>query len=154
MTLILILQAYKFIFTSPTSAEEIENEKDLEGPAARPAKRSRRHRAPTRGHIANIMGMKSVTPRSIAYVAVQVSAKFPSPFVQLIHCIYSYDLPCPMQVLGMGPTAASTMLISTIILSTSLKRHPDLPLGNKLKTSYLGGQGILFLMPSRIRHAC
>lgn len=38
----------------------------------RPKKRPRKHRAPTRGHIANILGLKSVTPRSIAYIAVQV----------------------------------------------------------------------------------
>lgn len=36
-------------------------------------KKSRRNRAPTRGHVANLIGMKTVTPRSIAYVCVQVS---------------------------------------------------------------------------------
>ena len=36
-------------------------------------KRSRRNqKAPTRGHVANLLGMKTVTPRSLAYVAVQV----------------------------------------------------------------------------------
>jgi hypothetical protein len=68
-------QAYKHIFTSPTSAEDIDDQRDLEEHAPRPHKRSRRQRAPTRGNIANIMGMGSVTPRSIAYVAVQVRGK-------------------------------------------------------------------------------
>ena len=41
-------------------------------------KRSRpNQKAPTRGHIANLLGLKTVTLRSIAYVAVQVS--FPDP---------------------------------------------------------------------------
>lgn len=36
-------------------------------------KRSRRNqKAPTRGHVANLLGMKTVTPRSLAYVAAQV----------------------------------------------------------------------------------
>lgn len=35
-------------------------------------KRARKHKAPTRGHVADILGMKTVTPRSIAYIAVQV----------------------------------------------------------------------------------
>jgi hypothetical protein len=66
------LEAFKFILTSPTSAQDIETEKDLEEPFRRPSKRSRKQRAPTRGHVANLMGMKAVSPRSIAYVAVQV----------------------------------------------------------------------------------
>lgn len=40
--------------------------------ATPPLKRARKHKAPTRGHVADILGMKSVTPRSIAYIAVQV----------------------------------------------------------------------------------
>lgn len=66
------IQAFKFIFTSPTSAEDIDDEKDVDEPARKPYKRSRRQRAPTRGNVANIIGMKAVTPRSLAYVAVQV----------------------------------------------------------------------------------
>lgn len=40
---------------------------------APPPSKRRKQKAPTRGNIANLLGMKSVTPRSIAYVAVQVS---------------------------------------------------------------------------------
>ncbi|KAF9455666.1 hypothetical protein BDZ94DRAFT_1360794, partial [Collybia nuda] len=68
----LLLKTYKFLFTSPTSAQDIDSEKDLEDPAPRTFKRKRGNRVPTRGHVANLMGMKSVTPRSIAYVAVQL----------------------------------------------------------------------------------
>lgn len=66
------IQTFKFIFTSPTSAEDIDDEKDVDEPSQKPYKRRRRQRAPTRGNIANIIGMKSVTPRDIAYVALQV----------------------------------------------------------------------------------
>jgi hypothetical protein len=67
------IQAFKFILTSPTSALDIDCDDDVDEhvPAAR--KRFRRNqKAPTRGHVANLLGMKTVTPRSLAYVAVQV----------------------------------------------------------------------------------
>lgn len=64
-------QCFKFLFTSPSSAQDIDTEKDLDEPSFRPSK-SRKRRAPTRGHVANIMGLKTVTPRSIVYVCVQV----------------------------------------------------------------------------------
>ena len=67
-----VFKAYKFIFTSPTSAQDINSEIDLENQAPRPLKRGRGSKAPTRGHIASLLGLRSVTPRSIAYIAVQV----------------------------------------------------------------------------------
>jgi hypothetical protein len=68
----MLCQAFKFIFTSPTSAQDINDENDVEDPASLPTKHLRNRKAPTRGHVANILGMRSVTPRAIAYVAVQV----------------------------------------------------------------------------------
>ncbi|KAF9464229.1 hypothetical protein BDZ94DRAFT_1162369, partial [Collybia nuda] len=68
----LLVKTYKFIFTSPTSAQDIDCELDAETQTPRSHKRARKHKAPTRGHIANILKMKAVTPRSIAYVAVQL----------------------------------------------------------------------------------
>jgi hypothetical protein len=68
------LQAYKFIFTSPSSAQDIECQEDVDEHAPSTRNCSRRHqKGPTRGHVANLLGLKSVTPRSLAYVAVQVS---------------------------------------------------------------------------------
>ena len=70
-------QAFKFIFTSPSSAQDIEGQEDVESHIPSSRKRSRRNqKAPTRGHVANLLGMKSVTPRAIAYVAVQVKPLF------------------------------------------------------------------------------
>lgn len=72
-----IQQAFKFLFTSPTSAQDISCEDDINDQATqtmRPLKRARNNKAPTRGHVAQLLGMKSVTPRAIAYVSVQVSS--------------------------------------------------------------------------------
>ena len=55
-------QSFKLIFTSPTSVDEEEDA---------PAKRRRAERR-TRAHVAQILKMKKVTPRAIAYIAVQV----------------------------------------------------------------------------------
>lgn len=61
------------MFTSPTSAQNIDSDKDITDHAPRPPKRLKQTtRAPTRGNVANLLGMKTVTPRAIAYVAVQV----------------------------------------------------------------------------------
>ena len=61
-----IVQAFKFIFTSPSSVTE----DDVEAPP----RTKRRKKAPTatRSNVASLVGLRAVTPRSIAYVAVQV----------------------------------------------------------------------------------
>jgi hypothetical protein len=55
-------QSFKLIFTSPTSVDEEEDA---------PTKRRHVERR-TRSHVAQILKMKKVTPRAIAYIAVQV----------------------------------------------------------------------------------
>lgn len=109
-------QMFKFLFTSPTSAQSIDTEKDLDEPVSRPSKKRRNNRAPTRGHVANLIGMRSVTPRSIAYVAVQV--RISSSIVILLpnQMTLSFALLYPMQVHGMRKTGVLVMSYSTIIL--------------------------------------
>jgi len=63
-------QAFKFIFTSPTSAIEVSINSSTNG--ALPPKRSKKSAGATRSHVASLIGMRRVTPRSIAYVALQV----------------------------------------------------------------------------------
>lgn len=63
-------QAFKFIFTSPTSAIEVPINTSTNG--APPPKRSKKSAGATRSHVASLIGMRRVTPRSIAYVALQV----------------------------------------------------------------------------------
>lgn len=66
-------QSFKNIFTSPSSAASVSVLDDLVNsenipPASKRAKR----KGPTRSNVASLIGLKSVTPRTIAYTAVQV----------------------------------------------------------------------------------
>lgn len=61
----LLVKAFKQIFTSPTSALKMDDK-----PPSR--KHQRRDERSTRTHVASLIGMKSVCPRAIAYVAVQL----------------------------------------------------------------------------------
>lgn len=119
-------QAFKFIFTSPTSAQYITSENDLQNPEAQPSKRAKHQKAPTRGNVAKVLGMRSVSPRAIAYVAVQVP-NFCQPY-------YSTDdshddsYASRFRVLhhGMTMTDHSIILLFTTTSWTFLKRHQDL----------------------------
>ncbi|KAG1806937.1 uncharacterized protein HD556DRAFT_1428935 [Suillus plorans] len=69
----LLLKAFKHLFTSPSSAKEVEG--DGNGANAIMASQRRQtseSNAATRSHMANIIGMKMVTLRSIAYTACQL----------------------------------------------------------------------------------
>lgn len=68
-------QAYKAVFTSPSSAKDVEGD----GDGADIIENNRRTRRSSSGvkvkkHVAQIINMKKVTPRSIAYIACQVSS--------------------------------------------------------------------------------
>ncbi|KAJ3710012.1 hypothetical protein C8R42DRAFT_597785, partial [Lentinula raphanica] len=63
----LLLQVYRTIYTSPSSAKD--QSEDVENlPPAKKTKPTNSHRA----HVANIIHLSEVTPRSIAYAAVHV----------------------------------------------------------------------------------
>ena len=78
-------QAFKHIFTSPSSVspdefgsddEEESNDSDVDESES-PCKRQKLMDATnghgrTRSHVAELLGMKAVQPRAIAYIAVQV----------------------------------------------------------------------------------
>jgi len=71
--LIAAIQAFEFIFTSPTSALNIDCDEDVDEHVPAAWKHSRQNqKAPTHRHVANLLGMKTVTPQSLAYIAVQV----------------------------------------------------------------------------------
>jgi hypothetical protein len=68
------LQGYKAVFTSPSSAKDIEGD----GDGADVIRNNRLAKKSFAGvkvkkHVAQIIKMKKVTPRSIAYIACQVS---------------------------------------------------------------------------------
>jgi hypothetical protein len=66
-------QAYKHIFTSPTSAA-IDEENAI--PSAGSAKRQKTGTFSKRSPVATIINLGSVSPRSIAYITVQVLMAF------------------------------------------------------------------------------
>ncbi|KAG1847225.1 hypothetical protein F4604DRAFT_1524998, partial [Suillus subluteus] len=69
----LLLKAFKHLFTSPSSAKEVKGDGDgADAIIVSQCRRSSESDATTRSHVANIIGMKMVTPRSIAYTACQL----------------------------------------------------------------------------------
>ncbi|KIK76228.1 hypothetical protein PAXRUDRAFT_170574, partial [Paxillus rubicundulus Ve08.2h10] len=67
----LLVQAFRHVFTSPTSALKMDNE-DEDTDAGQLRKRGKYDERRTRSHVAALLGMKSVSPRAIAYIAVQL----------------------------------------------------------------------------------
>jgi len=65
----LLVKAFKYLFTSPTSANDDAPPNNAPQPSA---KRAKRNLGATQSHVASLIGMRCVTPRAIAYVAVQV----------------------------------------------------------------------------------
>lgn len=63
-----ILKAFKAVFTSPTSADDIDNE-EVEASSSGKCCRGEQR---TRAHVAALIGMKTIQPHAIAYVACQV----------------------------------------------------------------------------------
>ncbi|KAG2126956.1 hypothetical protein DEU56DRAFT_742666, partial [Suillus clintonianus] len=69
----ILIQGYKAVFTSPSSAKDVEGD----GDGADVIQNNRRARKTLSGikvkkHVAQIINMKKVTPRSIAYITCQV----------------------------------------------------------------------------------
>ncbi|KAG2749394.1 hypothetical protein P692DRAFT_20732070 [Suillus brevipes Sb2] len=67
----ILVQAYKAVFTSPSSAKDVEADGDGADISAN-NKRAQRSCTKVKKHVAHIIQMKKVTPRSIAYIACQV----------------------------------------------------------------------------------
>ena len=73
---LIFLQAFKHIFTSPSSAdpEDVVDDTDQEDETEPPPKRRRgSSERRSQAYVAALIGMKSVSPHAIAYAAVQVS---------------------------------------------------------------------------------
>ena len=70
-----LTQAFRYIFTSPSSAEFTSDDLDSEFLLAQP-KRHRCCEQRTCSNVASLHGMKTVAPRAITYIAVQVSIFF------------------------------------------------------------------------------
>lgn len=114
-------KAFMYIFTSPTSAAEIEIVDDDEQP---PAKRPRKSITATRSSVATLIGLQTVTPRAIAYVSVQVRLhshvlKFNSLIIKNLSCALRSQMPGP----GVLSTLILTMTNFTAPSLTTSKTH-------------------------------
>ena len=69
------LQVFRYIFTSPLSAEFMVDNLNSKFFLGQPKRHCCRERC-TRSNVASLLGMKTVAPRAIAYIAVQVSIFF------------------------------------------------------------------------------
>ncbi|KIM51531.1 hypothetical protein SCLCIDRAFT_33351 [Scleroderma citrinum Foug A] len=70
----LLVQAFKHIFTSPSSADSVDDIDQEEGTSTEPLPKRQKGLSEkrTRAHVAALLGMKSVNPHAIAYTAVQL----------------------------------------------------------------------------------
>jgi hypothetical protein len=119
--ILLLCQAFKAVFTSPSSAKEA----DGDGEGADIIENNRRARralyqVKVKTCVASIINMRKVTARSIAYVVCQVSKYSPSKAVYniLLGRFVSHYRACR---LGAPSMAILIMKLSGIISSTSLR---------------------------------
>lgn len=128
-------QAFKVIFTTSSSA--CEDSQNTPG-NKRPAKRPRKVYTSTRANVASLIGLETVTPRAIAYIAVQVSIFSPSSSISGAQIIFSSGLPCQTLQLGGWSTLTSATSIFMQQSSTFLRPRwgPSL---KPMPTSYFHG---------------
>jgi hypothetical protein len=115
-------QAFKAIFTSPSSAREADGDGDganiLEN--NRRARRSLNDQVKVKTCVASIINMRKVTPRSIAYVVCQVSKyDIPPSMSDLQSLSRRFASRYPASRPGAPSTATSIMRDSGTTLSTS-----------------------------------
>lgn len=144
-------EAYKFIFTSPTSAQDICSENDINNQPRPRVKRGRTSKAPTRGNVASLLGVRAVTARSIAYVAVQVRLSQLPPEARRQQFSLSFDLHYRVRHHGMRMMAVLAIQLSTTTSLTSLKTHLALELLLGRRRFSHGGQGADIIYPWQFR---
>lgn len=72
----MVLQAFKAIFMSPSSAKEVDGDGDGADILESHRRAGRKSdQTKVKSCVASIIGMSKVTPRSIAYIVCQVSSK-------------------------------------------------------------------------------
>ena len=141
-------QAFKFLFTSPTSSAEILCKTTSPQPEdLPPQKRSRKTGQATRCNIANIIGLQSVTPRAIAYTAVQVMRFFSlTSDHSCITVLSSYILLYLVPAHGTSLTWTSIMKNFTTLLLIILRLRQG-QLQRPSSTSFVrGGTSVYYLL--------
>ena len=140
---LLFIQVYKAIFTSPSSARNIsEDDDNAENmPPAAKSQRTSSGKTPMRRNVASKVNLNDkVTPRSIAYAAVQVSLTLLVHVVLCLFLVASSILTCKLQVHGPQFMEDLTTKGCIIILLMSSKIPLGLQQRSVPKNCWTGGQ--------------
>jgi hypothetical protein len=147
----MFIQVYKAIFTSPSSARDISEEEG--GTENMPPAKSQRTSSgdkPTRRNVASKVNLNNkVTPRSIAYAAVQVGFML----LYVVVCLFaaaSSILTCKLRVHGPNFMEDLTTKDCITILSISSKIPLGLQQRSVPKTYLTGGRCEYSLFLQRI----
>ena len=136
-----ISQAFKAIFISPTSTDNLGNEPQ-ESSASRKCRCGDRQ---THANIANLIGMQIVEPHAIAYVACQVCYQSnicsDCGMLSLSNWHSSFALPCHHVDHGLLSTACLAAMIFIMPSWSGLRRPPLKMSVSSLVSSYCGGTG-------------
>ena len=135
------IQVYKAIFTSPSSARDIlEEEDNAENMPPAKAQRTSSGNKSVRRNVASKVNLNDkVTPRSIAYAAVQVGFALLGIFLCLLAVASSIST-CKLQVHGPNSMVDLTTEDCITISSISLKIPLGLQRRSAPKTYLTGGQ--------------
>jgi len=147
----MLIQVYKAIFTSPSSARDISEEDDgAENMPPAKSQRTSSSNKPTRRNVASKVNLNDkVTPRSIAYAAVQVGFML----LHVVLCLFaaaSSISTCKLRVHGPNFMEDSTTKDCITILSISSKMPLGLQRRNAPKTCLTGGRCEYSLFLQRI----
>lgn len=142
---LLILQVYKAIFTSPSSAKDVSEEDNDENMPPAQVRKTLSSKKPVRRNVASKLHLNNkVTPRSIAYAAVQVGL-FLLYDILCSSATASSISTCKQQVHGLRFMEDSTTTDCTIMLSMFLRIPLGLLRRNVPKIYSTGGRCEYFL---------
>lgn len=136
----MFIQVYKAIFTSPSSAKDVsEEEADIENmPPFKSQRSSSASNKPVRRNVASKVHLNNkVTPRSIAYAAVQVGQLLLHVILRLSTVSSSISI-CKLRTLG--PQFMEDSIIKVYIITLLMpSKIPQGPLQRSAPRIYLAG---------------
>jgi hypothetical protein len=135
-------QVYKSIFTSPSSANNIlDEENDAENVAPTKSQRTSSNNSVRRNVASKLHLNDKVTPRSVAYAAVQVYVYVTVSYAVLyLSATASFISTCKLLVLGLRFMVDLTTMDYITMSSISLRMLQDLLQRNVPRSYSTGGQ--------------
>jgi hypothetical protein len=134
-------QVYKSIFTSPSSAKNIlDEENDTENMAPTKSQKISSNNS-VRRNVASKLHLNKVTPRSVAYAAVQVFTYVTVSYVIVYLFVTASSIStCKLQVLGLRFMVDSTIMDYITMSLISLRIPRGLLQRNEPRSYSTGGQ--------------